>query len=101
MFARTRILALAAGLLAAGPALADEPGLENGGAPRFEIRTDVYFYDTDILRDAYAREPYRTTILVDRNTGQSWVLMKVGENRVVWSAVDFRNSDGKVGARPR
>lgn len=68
---------------------------------RYEIRSDVYFYDTDILRDAYGREPYKTTIMVDRQTGQTWVLMKVGESRVVWSAVEFRNSDGKLVARPQ
>jgi len=71
------------------------------GEQRFEVRTDVYFYDTDILRDAYAREPYKTTIMLDRLTGQTWVLMKVGESRVVWSAVEFRNSDGKTAGRPQ
>ncbi len=63
---------------------------QDSGAPgRFQIRTDVYFYDTDILRDAYSREPYRTTILFDTTSGRTWVLMKVADNRVVWSSVDF------------
>ncbi|MCC6466848.1 MAG: hypothetical protein IT563_00890 [Alphaproteobacteria bacterium] len=82
------------------PALAQQPPVL-APANRYEIRTDVYFYDTDILRDAYAREPYKTTIMVDRQTGQTWVLMKVGESRVVWSAVEFRNADGKLVARPQ
>jgi hypothetical protein len=70
-------------------------GQEAGSAPgRFRIHTDVYFYDTDILRDAYSREPYRTTILVDTVTGRSWILMKVGDNRVVWSSVDFATPTG-------
>ncbi len=84
--------------LAAQPALAQQARAQDG---RYEIRTDVYFYDTDILREAHAREPYKTTIMVDRQTGQSWVLMKVGESRVIWSAIEFRNSDGKTVARPQ
>ncbi len=65
------------------------PAQDSGAPGRFQIRTDVYFYDTDILRDAYAREPYRTTILLDTTSGRTWVLMKVADNRVVWSSVDF------------
>ena len=68
---------------------------------RFEIRTEVFFYDTDILRDAYSREPYRTTLLVDTATGRTWILMKVGDNRVVWSSVDFVNPAGPTpGLKP-
>jgi hypothetical protein len=95
-----RLIAAATLVLAAPPALAQQPPVL-APANRFEIRTDVYFYDTDILREAYGREPYKTTIMVDRQTGQTWVLMKVGESRVVWSAVEFRNSDGKLVARPQ
>ena len=84
--------------LAAQPALAQQARAQDG---RYEIRTHVYFYDTDILREAHAREPYKTTIMVDRQTGQSWVLLKVGESRVIWSAIEFRNSDGKTVPRPQ
>mgnify|MGYP001367541602 CR=1 FL=1 len=95
-----RLFAALPVLLAAAPALAqDYPARPVKIVVPF--RTDVYFYDTDILRDAYAREPYKTTIMVDRQTGQTWVLMKVGESRVVWSAVEFRNADGKLVARPQ
>lgn len=87
---RTIALALSfAALVGAAPAPAQDaaPG-------RFRIHTDVYFYDTDILRDAYSREPYRTTILVDTATGRTWLLMKVADNRVVWSSVDFAQPPG-------
>lgn len=83
------------------PPPGNPPRIVIPGEQRFEVRTDVYFYDTDILRDAYAREPYKTTIMIDRATGQTWVLMKVGESRVIWSAVEFRNSDGKTAGRPQ
>ena len=111
----TRIQAVAAlvalmGVSTLTPTLAQQPPAQQANQPprivipgeqRFEVRTDVYFYDTDILRDAYAREPYKTTIMIDRATGQTWVLMKVGESRVIWSAVEFRNSDGKTAGRPQ
>jgi hypothetical protein len=90
-----------AGALAQQQPPANPPRIVIPGEQRFEVRTDVYFYDTDILRDAYAREPYKTTIMIDRATGQTWVLMKVGESRVIWSAVEFRNSDGKTAGRPQ
>jgi len=77
-------------LAAVAPARAEDAA----AAGRFRIHTDVYFYDTDILRDAYSREPYRTTILVDTTTGRTWVLMKVADNRVVWSSVDFAQPQG-------
>ena len=102
LIATAKFAALSVAALAVQPALAQQ-----GGPPqrpfdgRYEIRTDVYFYDTDILREAHAREPYRTTIMVDRVTGQTWVLLKVGESRVVWSAVEFRTSDGKTVPRPQ
>ncbi|MCK6452029.1 MAG: hypothetical protein L6R19_14415 [Alphaproteobacteria bacterium] len=102
----TRALAVAtlvamSGLPVSAFAQQPPPRVVSMGEPRFEVRTDVYFYDTDILRDAYAREPYKTTIMLDRVTGQTWMLMKVGESRVVWSAVEFRNSDGKTAGRPQ
>ncbi len=101
----TRLFAAAALVVTLGAAAASAqqppPRVVSMGEPRFEVRTDVYFYDTDILRDAYAREPYKTTIMLDRVTGQTWMLMKVGESRVVWSAVEFRNSDGKTAGRPQ
>ncbi len=75
--------------LAALAGVASAPAQDAGAPGRFQIHTDVYFYDTDILRDAYAREPYRTTIMIDTTSGRSWVLMKVADNRVVWSSVDF------------
>ena len=99
-----QMLAAALVVLAAAPALAQTPpprAVQPMGEARFEVRTDVYFYDTDILRDAYAREPYKTTIMIDKLTGQTWVLMKISESRVVWSAVEFRNSDGKTAGRPQ
>ena len=84
---KIRALALSlVGLAGAVPALAQDAG---GAMGRFEIRTDATFYDTDILRQAYGREPYRTTILFDTTTGRTWVLMKVVDDRVVWSSVDF------------
>jgi hypothetical protein len=86
-------IAVAASLLLAGATAA--PAQEAGPTPgRFRIHTEAYFYDTDILRDAYSREPYRTTILIDTMTGRSWILMKVGDNRVVWSSLDFVNPAG-------
>lgn len=98
MSAKRLIAAAGLAVLAAQPALAQQARAQDG---RYEIRTDVYFYDTDILREAHAREPYKTTIMVDRQTGQSWVLLKVGESRVIWSAIEFRNSDGKTVPRPQ
>jgi len=96
----TRLIAVTAAIaaIAVQPALAQQARAQDG---RYEIRSDVYFYDTDILREAYNREPYKTTIMVDRQTGQTWVLLKVGEGRVIWSAVEFRNSDGKTVPRPQ
>ena len=83
---KTIALALSLAALAGATPVA----AQDAGAPgRFQIHSDVYFYDTDILRDAYGREPYRTTILVDTANGRTWVLMKVADNRVVWSSVDF------------
>ena len=51
---------------------------------RYQILNDVYFYDTDIQRDAYRREPYQTTVMIDSATGRTWILMKVRDNRVVF-----------------
>ncbi len=71
-----KTIALALSLAAlAGATPAPAPAQDEGAPGRFQIHTDVYFYDTDILRDAYAREPYRTTILIDTTSGRTWVLM--------------------------